>query len=118
MAEKLYQRNQCPGLSKTDIFNQMLDWGKRSFQNPMVSCIARFHIQNEEEGVIACIRRIHYIFFFSLSLDCTRIYYQLLINTKDGKCDLMMTRIRYWYDEARDGGENIQLKNGLQMIWL
>ena len=24
---------------------------------------------------------------------------------KPGKCDLEMTRIRYWYDEARDGGE-------------
>ena len=31
----------------------------------------------------------------------------------NGKCDIEMTRIRYWYDEARDGGENTAQRNGL-----
>ena len=29
-----------------------------------------------------------------------------------------MTRIRYWYDEARDGGEKYSAEEWIQMIWL
>ena len=95
----------APGLSKTDIFNQMLDWAKGRFK-PDGKLYSQVSYSNEEEGVIAASAEEYIIFSSSaLSLDRTRIYYQLLINTKDGKCDLMMTRIRYWYDEARDGGE-------------
>ena len=41
----------------------------------------------------------------ALSLDRTRIYYQLLLHADEGTCRLTMTRIRYWYDENRDGGQ-------------
>ena len=83
----------------------MLDWAKGRFK-PDGKLYSHVSYSNEEEGVIAASAEEYIIFSSSaLSLDRTRIYYQLLINTKDGKCDLMMTRIRYWYDEARDGGE-------------
>ena len=61
---------------------------------------------NEEEGDIAASAEEYIVFSSSaLSLDRTRIYYQYLINVADGVCRMTMTRIRYWYDENRDGGE-------------
>ena len=96
---------KAPGLSKTAIFTQLLDWAKNRFKpdDKLNSFVA---YTNEEKGEIA-VQAEEYIVFSSsaLSLDRTRIYYQFLIYAKDGICDLTMTRIRYWYDEARDGGE-------------
>ena len=39
-----------------------------------------------------------------LSLDRTRIYYQCRVECGAGECTVELSRIRYWYDEARDGG--------------
>lgn len=39
-----------------------------------------------------------------ISLDRTRIYYNLRINCEDGKCRIQLLNIRYLYDENRDGG--------------
>ena len=65
-----------------------------------------FFYTNEDEGTIAAGGKEYLVFSSSaLSLDRTRIYYQLFITCENGKCDIEMTRIRYWYDEARDGGE-------------
>lgn len=95
----------APGLSKTDIYNQMLEWAKGRFK-PDGKLYSQVSYSNEEEGVIAASAEEYMVFSSSaLSLDRTRVYYQLLINTEDGKCKMLMTRIRYWYDEARDGGQ-------------
>ena len=96
---------KAPGLSKQEIYNQLLDWATDRFKpdGKLNSFVA---YTNEEAGEIA-VQAEEYIVFSSsaLSLDRTRIYYQFLIYAKEGICDLEMTRIRYWYDEARDGGE-------------
>ena len=95
----------APGLSKKDIFNQMLEWAKGRFK-PDGKLYSQVSYSNKEDGTIAATAEEYMIFSSSaLSLDRTRIYYQLLINTEDGKCKMLMTRIRYWYDEARDGGQ-------------
>lgn len=95
----------APGLSKTDIFNQMLEWAKGRFK-PDGKLYSQVSYSNKEDGTIAATAEEYMIFSSSaLSLDRTRIYYQLLINTEDGKCKMLMTRIRYWYDEAIDGGQ-------------
>ena len=100
-----YQRNQCSWIIKNRHFQSNARLAKGRFK-PDGKLYSHVSYSNEEEGVIAASAEEYIIFSSSaLSLDRTRIYYQLLINTKDGKCDLMMTRIRYWYDEARDGGE-------------
>ena len=96
---------KAPGLSKQEIYKQLLDWATNRFKpdGKLNSFVA---YTNEEAGEIA-VQAEEYIVFSSsaLSLDRTRIYYQFLIYAKEGICDLEMTRIRYWYDEARDGGE-------------
>ena len=41
-------------------------------------------------------------------MDRTRIYYQIHIDCKPENCKATITRIHYWYNEARDGGEKFR----------
>jgi len=96
---------QVPALSQEQLYDALLDWANTYFK-PEGKLNARVLYTNKEEGTIAAGGEEYLVFTSSaLSLDRTRIYYQLLMTCKPGKCDLEMTRIRYWYDEARDGGE-------------
>lgn len=96
---------KAPGLSRSAIFDQLLKWAQERFKpdGKLNSFVA---YTNEEAGEIA-VQAEEYLVFSSsaLSLDRTRIYYQFFIYAKEGVCNIEMTRIRYWYDEARDGGE-------------
>lgn len=95
----------APDMSKTQIYESLLNWANKRFQ-PSKDFKARVLYQNPEEGTIA-IGGDEFIVFSStaLTLDRSRIYYQLLINCEDGKCNADMTRIRYWYGEEDNGGE-------------
>ena len=96
---------QVPALSQEQLYDALPDWANTYFK-PEGKLNARVLYTNKEEGTIAAGGEEYLVFTSSaLSLDRTRIYYQLLMTCKPGKCDLEMTRIRYWYDEARDGGE-------------
>lgn len=96
---------QAPSLTQEQMYETMLDWANERF-HPDEKFNARVLYTDKEQGSIA-VAGEEYIVFSStaLSLDRTRIYYQLFINCAAGKVDIDMTRIRYWYDEARDGGE-------------
>lgn len=96
---------QAPSLSKDQLYDAMLKWATERFK-PEGKFNARVLYTNEDEGTIAAGGEEYLVFSSSaLSLDRTRIYYQLFIACENGKCNIEMTRIRYWYDEARDGGE-------------
>jgi len=96
---------QAPSLTKDQLYETMLKWATERFK-PEGKFNARVLYTNEDEGTIAAGGEEYLVFSSSaLSLDRTRIYYQLFITCGNGKCDIEMTRIRYWYDEARDGGE-------------
>lgn len=96
---------QVPALSQEQMFETALNWAKNYFKTDD-KFNARVLYSNKEEGMIAAAGEEYIVFSSSaLSLDRTRIYYQFLITCHPGKCDLEMTRIRYLYDEARDGGE-------------
>lgn len=96
---------QAPSLTKEQLYDAMLKWATGRFK-PEGKFNARVLYTNEDEGTIAAGGEEYLVFSSSaLSLDRTRIYYQLFITCENGKCDIEMTRIRYWYDEARDGGE-------------
>ena len=96
---------KAPSLSKEQLYQQMLDWANNRFKSDG-KLQSRVVYTNEEEGDIAASAEEYIVFSSSaLSLDRTRIYYQYLINVADGVCRMTMTRIRYWYDENRDGGE-------------
>lgn len=99
------QEIKVPGLSKDKLYGLMLEWAQNRFkpENDMHSQVA---YTNKEKGDIAATAEEYMIFSSSaLSLDRTRVYYQFFINVQDETCRLTMTRIRYWYEENRDGGE-------------
>lgn len=96
---------KAPSLSRTDIYKQMLEWANERFQ-PKDKLKSRVVYADETKGEIAVSAEEYMVFSSSaLSLDRTRIYYQFFIYAGEGNCSLEMSRIRYWYDENRDGGE-------------
>ena len=96
---------QVPAMTKQQIYDTMLDWANNKFQ-PKDKFNARVLYTNPQDGSIAVGGEEYMVFSSSaLSLDRTRIYYLLSIVCDNGKCLIDMNKIRYWYNEARDGGE-------------
>lgn len=101
----LTQEIKTPGVSKEKLYDLMLEWAKNRFK-PEGNLYSQVAYTNEEKGDIAATAEEYMVFSSSaISLDRTRIYYQFLINVQNEVCNLTMTRIRYWYEENRDGGE-------------
>ena len=99
------QSYNAPNLSKEAIYNQLLQWANERFQ-PKDDMHSRVVYMNKEDGQIAVMGEQYIVFSSSaLSLDRTRIYYQLSMFASEGKYEMQMSRIRYWYDENRNGGE-------------
>lgn len=92
-------------MTKEQIYQTLLEWANNRFQTTE-KFKARVLYSNAEEGSMA-VGGDEYIVFSSsaLSLDRSRIYYQLFIYCENGLCKINMTRIRYLYQEERDGGE-------------
>ena len=106
-----------PAMTKEQIYETILDWANNRYQ-PTEKMNARVLFQNPEEGSIAIGGEEYLVFSSSaLSLDRTRIYYQMKINCEEGKSNINITRIRYWYDEARDGGEKYEAENWITDKW-
>lgn len=96
---------KTPSLSKSELYNSLLEWANERF-TPEKSINSRVVYTNEDKGEIVGSGEEYLVFSSTaLSLDRTRIYYYFLIETYDGGCKISMNRIRYWYDENRDGGE-------------
>lgn len=91
-------------LTKEQIHETLLAWANKRY-TPNDKHNARILYNSQQEGSIA-IAGDEYIVFTSnaLALDRARIYYQIKMNIQNGKCQIEMTRIRYHYDEAREGG--------------
>ena len=91
-------------MNKEKMYETLLAWANKRFQ-PEKECNARVLYTNEKECAIA-IGGDEFIVFKmgALSLDQTRIYYQLNIRCEEDLCKVDMTRIRYWYEAERNGG--------------
>ena len=106
-----------PAMTKEQIYETLLDWSNKRYQ-PAEKMNARVLFQNPEEGSIAIGGEEYLVFSNSaLSLDRTRIYYQMKILCENGKSNIEMTRIRYWYDEARNGGEKYEAEKWIVDEW-
>lgn len=107
----------APAMTKEQIYETLLDWANKRYQ-PTEKMNARVLFQNPEEGSIAIGGEEYLVFSSSaLSLDRTRIYYQMKILCENGKSNIEMTRIRYWYNEARDGGEKYEAEKWIVDEW-
>ena len=106
-----------PAMTKEQIYETILDWANKRFQ-PSEKMNARVLFQNPEEGSIAIGGEEYLVFSTSaLALDRTRIYYQMKITCEYGKSNIEMSRIRYWYDEARNGGEKYEAEEWIIDEW-
>lgn len=96
-----------PTLTQQQIYETLTQWAANRFK-PDDKFNARILYSNHEDGEIAIAGEEYIVFTSSaLSLDRSRIYYHLIINADAGKCNVEMKRIRYWYEENRNGGERI-----------
>ncbi len=94
-----------PSMSKEELYNTMLQWAEKRFV-PEGKLKSNVVYKDKEKGEIVASAEEYLVFTSTaLSLDRTRVYYHFYITIEDKKCKLEMTRIRYWYDENRDGGE-------------
>ena len=106
-----------PAMTKEQIYETILNWANKRFQ-PTEKMNARVLFQNPEEGSIAIGGEEYLVFSNSaLSLDRTRIYYQMKVLCENGKSNIEMSRIRYWYDEARNGGEKYEAEEWIIDEW-
>lgn len=94
-----------PGMSQQQIYNTLYRWAQERYK-PNGKLNARILYQKPENGNFIAGGE-EYITFSStaLSLDKTRIYYLMNVICEKEKCKIDITRIHYWYDEARRNGE-------------
>ncbi|WP_291530258.1 DUF4468 domain-containing protein [Bacteroides sp. UBA939] len=90
-----------PGMSQEEIYKRMLNWmEKRLKQNENNS---RVVYSNPEEGQIVGIGDEWIIFNSSaLSLDRTKILYQLSVISAPEKCTMKIDKVRFNYREGKD----------------
>lgn len=88
---------QIPSLSQNEIYETALKWAEERFNNE--DC--RVVYQNRDKGEMAATGK-EYIIFSStaLSLDRSKMSYQVLIYCLDQLCTIKLTNIRYDYDVA------------------
>ena len=99
------QTFKAPSLSKEEIYQSMLLWATQKFQTNSQFPQNKIITENEADGELGAIGEEYLVFSSSLlALDRTRIYYQCRVECRTGECTVELSRIRYWYDEARDGG--------------
>ncbi len=92
-------------ISEEKMYETLLAWANNRFQ-PKEECNARVLYSDKEAKGIA-IGGDEFIIFknAALSLDQSRIYYQLNLRCEENICKVEMTRIRYWYEAERNGGQ-------------
>ena len=99
------QTFKAPSLSQKDIYQSMLLWATQKFQKNEQFPQNQLITQDEAAGELGAVGEEYLTFSSSfLSLDRTRIYYQCRVKCLPGECTVELSHIRYWYDEARDGG--------------
>ena len=104
-------------MSKEQIYTTLLDWANQRFQ-PDETFNDRVLYQDDEKGIFVVGGEEYVVFSTSaLALDRTRIYYHLYVNCEAGKCNLNLSRIHYWYDENRNGGEKYVAEEWITDKW-
>lgn len=89
------------GMSKGEVYAKVREWMKaRMQQNANKSNVA---YENEERGQVAANGEEYIVFSSSaLSLDRTKMIYQMIANCDEGKCVLQIRNIRYDYPNEKE----------------
>ena len=88
-------------MSKGEVYAKVREWMKaRMQQNANKSNVA---YENEERGQVAANGEEYIVFSSSaLSLDRTKVIYQMIANCDEGKCVLQIRNIRYDYPNEKE----------------
>lgn len=100
----MFQDTVSTKFSGKEAYAKVLEWAKVRFGKPNV-IISKFVQEddvNYQIGVTAEERMVFKNKFFVY--DYTRINYWVDLQCKDDQCIIRLTRIKYWYEEERDGG--------------
>lgn len=91
------QEIKVPSLAKNEVYETALNWAQQRFNND--EC--RVVYQNRDKGELAAAGK-EYITFSStvLSLDRSKMSYQVLVYCQDQLCTIKLTNIRYEYNVA------------------
>ncbi|MBR6286218.1 MAG: DUF4468 domain-containing protein [Bacteroidaceae bacterium] len=102
----------CTSAYADDVtYAKAIEWAKSLAKE----CITSNITYTDEANHTFVLRNEQYLVFSNrtLALDRTRIYYQITVKINRGKCDVDMSRIKYWYDEQRDGGIHYTAEEGI-----
>lgn len=97
------EKIEAPGLSSAQIMERTRAWYDKRFVKPTVISAK---VLKEENNTFEA-KSEEYIVFTKkwFVLNRTRAYYYLTINSYDGGCEFIMSRISYWHDDENpDGG--------------
>lgn len=91
--------------STQDVYTKALKWVEQRFVQPTV--LKSKIVENDPQVGRIVVSAEEYLTFRNtfLTLDRTRINYLLEITAKDRGYTMKMTRITYWYEEERNGGQ-------------
>jgi hypothetical protein len=93
------------GLNEKWAYAKALKWVENRFVVPTV--LSSKIVEQDETNYHLVIQAEEYLTFKRnwIVLDRTRINYLLEITPAEGGMKVRMTRIKYWYEEERDGGQ-------------
>lgn len=97
------EKIDAPGLSAAQVMERARAWYNKRYVTPTV--IAAKVLKEEKNSFEA--KSEEYIVFTKklFVLNRARAYYYLTINSYDGGCEFIMSRISYWHDDENpDGG--------------
>lgn len=95
---------EAPGFSSEEIRQRVQDWYSNRYVKPTV--ISSEQIDNGSSNRLEAKAEEYIVFKKKLFvLSRTRINYFITATAYDGKCDIAISRISYWYDDENpDGG--------------
>lgn len=98
-------QNTTMAVEGKELYRMLHKWASERFVSKD-GLQARIAYADENKGDIVAVVEEYMVFSSSaLSLDRTRIYYRYRIHVDGNRYSAELSRIRYWYNEARNGGQ-------------
>ena len=92
----------APGKTAQQVYDIVLDYMKKLVKEPNQFEQSRIVVEDKGRQVGASLQEWLVFKSTALSLDRTRLLYNLLVDCHEGKADVTMSRIIYIYEEERD----------------
>lgn len=95
-----------PKLSDQELFEKVKVWADKNYNQGKQREKQRVLLTDEDKKQVACSGDMLLVFGRKLlSFDSSPMYYQLIMQIEDGKCEATVRNIRYIYNEGHDNEE-------------